>query len=132
MTRRLPLLAGAALAAASLLVPASAAHADEHEVPDWPQPGQARQLCAQPWVGEALGYNVIFGTGVIMGTDDPDLIIASNQPDQVYALKGDDIVCLFAGDDYAEGNQDDDIVFGMDGDDDEYGNAGQDALFGDN
>ena len=131
MSRRLPLLATAALAAASVLIPAGAAHADEAPHVPPVTPAQARQLCAQPWVGAGLGYNVIFGTGFIPGTPDPDLIIASAVNDQAFGFEGDDIICLFAGDDEGYGGAGNDLVLGFAGDDLEEGGAGDDRLFGD-
>lgn len=131
MSRRLPLLATAALAAASVLIPAGAAHADDEPHVPPVTPAQARQLCFQPWVGAGLGYNVINGSGLILGTSDPDLIIASAQPDDVYGFEGDDILCLFAADDEGHGGADNDIVLGFSGDDFEEGGPGDDRLLGD-
>jgi hypothetical protein len=131
---RLHRFTAAALAATALVVAtsATAAHADE-EPPHWPQPNDARALCADPWLGAALGYNVIFGgPGFFPGTSDPDLMIASPDSDQAYGYEGDDVICLFGDDDEGHGGLGDDIVFGMNGDDELTGGPGADALFGDN
>jgi Ca2+-binding RTX toxin-like protein len=133
MNRRHALLAGAALAAA-LAIPAGAGAAAADEGPHDPpfeSPADYRVLCAQPWLGAGLGYNVITGAGVIVGTPMNDLIIASNMNDDVRGLDGDDVICLLPGDDQGQGGPGNDIIFGFAGDDTELGGTGNDVLFGD-
>lgn len=86
------------------------------------------------------GYNVIHGSGKIVGTDGPDWIYGSDGKDEIFGGKGDDVICGQGGDDTIDGGFGQDIIDGADGDDIIHGRSegdwihggrGNDHLYGD-
>ncbi len=120
-----------AIAATSIAM-ATTASASEGDLPPGAQDraDRAEQLCGDPALAAALGFNVVVGSGVFSGTALDDLILGSNLPDTITAGPGDDIVCAFDGDDRVDGGRGDDVLLGMEGNDWLRGRAGDDVLVG--
>ncbi len=72
----------------------------------------------------------IVGSGIIIGTDGPDVIVGSNGADTIEAGKGRDIICGRRGDDVISGGGGRDRIFGGRGDDIIAGGGGGDDIFG--
>lgn len=74
----------------------------------------------------------IVGSGIIYGTDGPDVIVGSNKDDTIQGLGGDDIICGGNGEDELVGGGGNDRLLGGNGRDRLLGGQGDDRLFGDN
>lgn len=91
---------------------------------------------AQRCYGEAA---TITGSGLIVGTPGPDVIVGSSEDDWIYAGAGNDLICAGRGDDQVFGGEDDDrmaggrgndLLDGWAGDDSSWGGAGNDWIRG--
>ena len=74
--------------------------------------------CEDPVQAALDGYNVIddpilpqAAGGILLGTNDADLILANNGNDDVYAGDGNDIVCGGSGTDTLRGERGNDALF---------------------
>ncbi|MEN3336576.1 MAG: hypothetical protein V7647_252 [Acidobacteriota bacterium] len=88
----------------------------------------------------------ITGSGTIVGTDGPDVIVGSTGNDTILGLGGDDLICGDLGNDTIDGGSGDDFLIGDSslsillgqnggqsvpgGNDTIYGGAGDDQIFG--
>jgi len=70
------------------------------------------------------------GSGVILGTDGPDVLCGSPEVDYIYGGGGADELRGFGGDDVLYGEGGDDILRGGSGHDALYGDVGDDRLLG--
>ncbi len=113
-------IALAAVAAVGVSAGSVAAWVDVPD--DWP-PGvqqaaqQGSAYCGNPAAAAAAGYNIVIGSGLIIGTNLDDLILGSPLPDRIEALAGDDIVCASDSGDKVRAGTGNDLVFGEGGDD---------------
>ena len=121
------------IAAGSALAAGPADHIDDPAV--W-GPG-LEALCDDPARAAAEGYNVIddpileqAAGGILLGTDDADLILANNGNDDIYAGAGNDIVCGGSGEDTLRGERGNDALFAEGHNDTLRGGANDDFLDG--
>lgn len=73
----------------------------------------------------------IVASGVVYGTDGPDVIVASNGKDVIHGLGGDDTICGNNGKDQLFGGEGDDVLIGGKGKDLLDGGAGTNTLIDD-
>ena len=66
------------------------------------------------------------GSGLIIGTEGDDVILASFEADEVHGLGGNDTICTMNGDDIVFGGPGDDWINTGIGDDIVYGEQGDD------
>lgn len=71
-------------------------------------------------------------SGVLLGTQGPDVIVGTLGPDLIKAYGGDDVICALDGNDTIEGGSGNDVIDGGPGNDLIKGQQGSDTIFGGN
>jgi len=80
--------------------------------------------------GLILHPEVIYGSGIVNGSNGNDILLGGTGNDSLYGGAGNDVLDGGAGNDTLYGGGGNDTLYGGDGDDNLYGDAGDDTLYG--